>query len=176
MKYISPSSTGWQAIETAVAINNNGLIAGNGKINGQIRAFVTAAAAASAQLSPDSGLTGESLAVTITGQFTHFAQGTTTADFGAGITVRLTVNSATSATANLSIDPLATTGPRTVTLTTGTEVVSLTNGFLVTARPFLTLEFQILVCGRKPCRDDHRQFTHFRAGTTTVFGRITAHR
>jgi hypothetical protein len=60
--------------------------------------------------------------------------GSTTANFGAGITVAsLTVNSATAATAVLNIDPAATTGARTVTLTTGSEIDTLTNGFTVTA-------------------------------------------
>ena len=44
----------------------------------------------------------------LTGQSTHWVQGTTVASFGAGITVAsLTVNSATSATAVLNIDPAA---------------------------------------------------------------------
>ncbi len=60
----------------------------------------------------------------IAGQFTHFAQANTTADFGPGITVAsLTVNSATSATALLNIPLTAAIGPRTLTLTTGTEIV-----------------------------------------------------
>src|SRR5439155_21106412 len=61
----------------------------------------------------------------------------TTANFGAGITLAspLTINSATSATAVLNIDPVATTGSRNVTLTTSTEVATLLNGFTVTASP-----------------------------------------
>ena len=69
-------------------------------------------------------------------------QGTTTASFGAGITVAtLTVNSATTATASLNIDAAAAPGARNVTLTTGAEVVTLTNGFTVTAGsvPAITL-------------------------------------
>jgi hypothetical protein len=51
-----------------------------------------------------------------------------------GITVStLTFNSASSATAVLNIDPAAATGARNVTLTTGSEVVTLANGFAVTA-------------------------------------------
>src|SRR5207253_7946126 len=62
----------------------------------------------------------QNLNVNLTGQFTHFVQGTTTASFGAGITVAtLTVNSATTATAVLNIDPAAATGSRNVTMTTG---------------------------------------------------------
>ena len=69
----------------------------------------------------------------ITGQNTHFVQGTTVASFGAGITINsLTVNSATSATANLTVQNGAALGARTVTITTGAEVASLVNGFTVT--------------------------------------------
>src|SRR6266566_3596849 len=94
-------------------------------------------------VNPSTGHQGEqNLLVTITGQFTHFAEGATTANFGSGITVvSLTVSGATSATALLSIDPAATVGARTVILTTGAEVVSLINGFSVPAGQ-LTLSVQ----------------------------------
>ncbi|MBZ5634919.1 MAG: hypothetical protein LAO55_17495 [Acidobacteriia bacterium] len=84
-------------------------------------------------VAPNTGLRGQqSLSVNITGQFTHFVQGTSTADFGAGITVAsLTVNSATAATAVLNIGPTATVGPRRVTLTTATEMATLGNAFTV---------------------------------------------
>ena len=86
------------------------------------------------QVNPNTGSQGQqNESVTLTGQFTHWAQGTTTASFSAGITVAtLTINSATSATAVLNVDPAATAGPRNVTLTTGAEVVTLTNAFTVT--------------------------------------------
>src|SRR5439155_11002329 len=62
-----------------------------------------------ALVNPSMGQQGQQgLSVAITGQFTHFAQGTTQASFGAGITVAsLTVSSATSLTAVLSIDQAA---------------------------------------------------------------------
>src|SRR5205807_7549968 len=76
----------------------------------------------------------QNLSVNLTGQFTHFVQGTTTASFGAGITVvSLTVNSATTATTVVNIDVGTATGNRNVTLTTGPEVVTPTNGFTVAA-------------------------------------------
>ena len=86
-------------------------------------------------VNPNTGKQGQQAeSVSLTGQFTHWAQGTTTASFGIGITVaKLTVNSATTATAVLNINPGATTGARNVTVTTGTEVVTLTGGFTVTA-------------------------------------------
>ena len=84
-------------------------------------------------LSPNSGLQGQqNLSVAITGQNTHFLQGSTQVSFGAGITVNsLTVNSPTTATAILNIDSAAATGRRTVTLTTGSESVALATGFTV---------------------------------------------
>src|SRR5205814_4072931 len=56
-------------------------------------------------VNPGSGQQGQqNLNVNLTGQFTHFVQGTTTASFGAGITVvSLTVNSATTATTVVNI-------------------------------------------------------------------------
>jgi hypothetical protein len=87
-----------------------------------------------ASVTPNSGQVGHAIAsVAIVGQNTHFVQGTTVANFGAGITVNsLTVNSATSATANITVQPTAATGARTVTLTTGTEAAKLASGFTVT--------------------------------------------
>ena len=86
-------------------------------------------------VSPNSGQQGQlNLPVTIAGQFTNWVQGTTTAGFGTGITVAsLTVNSPSIATAELNIDPAAPAGARTVTMTTGSEVETLANGFTVTA-------------------------------------------
>ena len=86
-------------------------------------------------VSPNSGQQGQTnLIVALTGQFTHFAQGTSAATFALGITVNsLTVNSLTSATANLGIAGNAGLGVGNVTVTTGGEVVTLTNGFTVLA-------------------------------------------
>jgi Bacterial Ig-like domain (group 2)/Kelch motif/WD40-like Beta Propeller Repeat/Galactose oxidase, central domain len=78
----------------------------------------------------------QNLSVALTGQFTNWVQGTTTANFGAGISVSsLTVTSPTNATAVLNIDTAAVPGPRTVTLTTGSEIVTLTPGFTVSGAP-----------------------------------------
>lgn len=85
------------------------------------------------QVNPNSGHQAEqNLSVSLSGKFTHWTQGTTSADFGAGISViSLVVNSATSATAKLNIDPSASIGGRTVTVSTASETVSLTNGFTI---------------------------------------------
>src|SRR5208337_560187 len=92
----------------------------NSEVASAINAFmVTNGTAAIIQLNPNSGLQGQTLNVAITGQYTHFAQGVSTASFGAGITVNsLTVADATDATANITISPTATPGARTVTVTT----------------------------------------------------------
>ena len=81
--------------------------------------------------------------VTINGQLTYFTQGVTTASFGPGISVGggplgglgpVTVVSATVATAQTAIDAAAALGPRTVAVQTGSQAITLTNGFTVTIR------------------------------------------
>jgi len=86
-------------------------------------------------VAPNSGLQGQqNISVAITGQFTHFSQGTTTANFGTGVTVTsLTVNSATTATAIVNVAAGAALGATNVTMTSGLEVATLTNGFTVTS-------------------------------------------
>ncbi len=86
------------------------------------------------QVSPASAEQGQQgKTVTVTGQGTHWAQATTTASFGAGITVgTLTITSSTSATVSLNIDAAAALGTRSVMFTTGAEVQTLNNGFTVT--------------------------------------------
>jgi Glucodextranase, domain B len=122
---------------------------------------------------PSSGQQGQGLAVAVTGQATHFAQGTTTASFGAGITVaNLIITSATSATVVLNIDPATATGPRDVTLTTGMEVVTLTNGFTVTAGSpaLISLSPNTGQQGQQglAITSITGQFTHWVQGTTTA--------
>jgi RHS repeat-associated protein len=102
---------------------------------------VTAGTPVITTVNPNAGQQGQSnLSVNLTGQFTHWVQGTTAVSFSAGITVAtLTVNSATTATAVVNIDPAAAAGSRNVTAATGAEAVTLNNGFSVTAgTPVLT--------------------------------------
>ncbi|SPE29772.1 hypothetical protein SBA6_1160008 [Candidatus Sulfopaludibacter sp. SbA6] len=96
---------------------------------------VTAGTPVLLSASPNSGQQGQqNLSVALAGQLTNWIQGTTTASFGAGITVAsLTVTSPASATAVINIDPGAATGARTITLTTGANVDTLINGFTVTS-------------------------------------------
>jgi hypothetical protein len=98
---------------------------------------VAVGAATLASVNPNVGLLGaQSVSVVITGQNTHFVQGTTAASFGAGITVAsLAVSSATSATAVLNISATAALGARNVSMTTGAEVATLAGGF--TVAPFV---------------------------------------
>ena len=68
----------------------------------------------------ESGVRGTTVAVTLTG--TNFVVGATTVTVGgSGVTVtNVVVSSATSLTANVVIDPTASEGLRTVTVTTAT--------------------------------------------------------
>jgi 6-phosphogluconolactonase (cycloisomerase 2 family) len=76
-------------------------------------------------VSPVGGQQGQTLTLNIIGQFTHWGAATT-ATFGPGVTLvgNLQIADSQTASAQVSIDPLANVGPRTVTLTTGTEIVS----------------------------------------------------
>jgi RHS repeat-associated protein len=134
---------------------------------------VTNGTAVLAQVNPNTGQQGQqNLPVALTGQFTHFVQGTTTASFGAGITVvSLAVSSATSATALLNISAMAVAGARSVSLTTGGEVVALTNAFTVADRtPMLTRA--IPNTGQQGQQNVSvaltSQFTHFLQGTSVA--------
>jgi hypothetical protein len=86
-----------------------------------------------ASVSPASGARGENATVTITG--TNFSAGSTTVDFGAGVTVNsTTVTSPTQMTANLSIPAGTTLGARDVAVTNpppGGGTATLTGGYLV---------------------------------------------
>ena len=85
-------------------------------------------------VSPPTGTQGITLNVNLTGLYTHFVQGTSVASFGAGITVNtLTVSSSTTAVANITISQTATIASRNVSVTTGSEVASITGGFSVLA-------------------------------------------
>ncbi len=86
--------------------------------------------------SPATGGLGETINVTLTAANTHFVEGTTTVTAGAGITVgTVTVYSATSVTAQLTIASNATPNPVSLLVTTGTEEVVLPNGFTITSDP-----------------------------------------
>ena len=71
-----------------------------------------------ASISPNQGLRGTTVAVTLTG--TNFVVGATTVNVGGGMTAtNVVVGSTTSLTVNFVLDPVAAAGPRVVTVTTG---------------------------------------------------------
>ena len=83
-------------------------------------------------VTPVTTVQGQTLAVTVTGRFTHFAQGTTRLSAGAGVTItNVVVNSSTSLTAQVSIATNAAIGMQALTATTSTEVVTLSNAFTI---------------------------------------------
>jgi hypothetical protein len=126
-------------------------------------------------VSPSSARQGETLNVVVTGLHTHFVQGQTTASFGAGIAVNgpVTVTNATQATVNITVQPGAATGARTVTMTTGTEVTTLAGAFSVLAgQPVLSaLIPNVGLPNSTVAVSITGQFTHFVNGTTqATFG------
>ncbi len=130
------------ARDVSVTTGNELAVASNG--------FTVTAGPVIGLVAPNKGQPGLSnLNVSITGQFTHFAQGTTTASLGAGITVNSTsVTDPNHLTVNLSIAGNATPGLRTVTLVTGGEVATRPNGFLVRSLPVDTQVYAYVV-GRR---------------------------
>jgi hypothetical protein len=162
-------------IDSTAAIGNRTVTATTGaEVVNLSNAFtVTAGTPVITLVNPNSGPQGSvNMAVTVTGQYTNFAQGTTVVSFGSGITVsNVNVTGPTQLSAQLTIDSLAAIGNRTVTATTGAEVVTLLNGFSVSAgNPVITLvapasaqqgasSLSVAVTG---------QNTHWVQGTTTV--------
>ncbi len=95
-----------------------------------------------ASCTPNSGAQGVSnLDVACVGSLTNFVNMTSVGSVsGIGITiVSTTVSDATHATVRLSISGGATLSARNITITTGGEVVTLTNGFTVTSAPSPTI-------------------------------------
>ena len=85
-------------------------------------------------IQPNSSEVDKTLDVTVTGLHTVFTANQTTADFGPGINVsKVTVKSKTELAVTLAVAADAAAGPRTVTITTGNEVVTKTAGFTVYA-------------------------------------------
>ena len=121
-------------------------------------------------LSPSAGNQGATLSVAVTGLYTHFGSTSVGSFSGTGITVNSTsVTDATDAILNITIAASASLGPRNVTITTGSEVASITGQFTVqpgiaaiTTNPTTAMQgqsFTLMVNGT---------FTHFVQGTTTV--------
>jgi hypothetical protein len=83
---------------------------------------------------PGNGQAGQTVTVTITGQFTNFQQGFTSVSFGGGLPAPslVTVDSLTEVKATLSIPSNATVGTFDTTVTTNGTSVTLPNSFSVT--------------------------------------------
>ena len=94
-------------------------------------------AAALFTISPTSGNQGATLNISVSGLNTNFVNATSVATFsGTGITVNsTTVSNALTAVVNITLAGGATLGARNMTMTTGSEVVTLTNGFTVAGAP-----------------------------------------
>ena len=93
-------------------------------------------------VSPARALAGQTMSVLLVGQYTNFVQGVTQANFGAGISVGgaaegasgpVTVTTATTLTAQISLDPASVQGARTVAIATGAQQAVLANAFTVEA-------------------------------------------
>ena len=141
------------AIPTPYLVSVSGTATGGGTFSSANKATLTINPAASIfTLTPNTGQTGQTLSVTITGAFTTFLQGATLASFGAGISVGnaaegaagpVTVTSATTAIAQLRINAAAAPGLRTVVASTGVQQASfagftVTSGGTVTPLPTIT--------------------------------------
>ncbi len=86
------------------------------------------------QINPNIGNPGQTLNVTVYGQYTNWVNGTTTASFGPNITVNtVTVNNPSNLTANITIGAAAPLGPADVTTTTNSEVETVSGGFTIQA-------------------------------------------
>lgn len=84
-------------------------------------------------VTPSVGAPGQTLMVTVAGENTNFVDGESAGAFGgAGVTVNATsVNSATSAQLDITIDASATPGFRDIVIVTGSEEAALLDGFEV---------------------------------------------
>jgi methionine-rich copper-binding protein CopC len=104
----------------------------NVQLNGAFS--VTAGSPVITQINPNYGNPGQTLSVTIDGQYTNWVNGTTSANFGSSITVNtVTVSNATTLVANITIASGASLGPVDVMTTTGGEVENVPGGFTVQA-------------------------------------------
>jgi hypothetical protein len=82
--------------------------------------------------SPASASAGKTVTATIIGQNTNFVTGVTQVNAGAGIAVSgISVVNGTTLTVQFTVAAGATPGPRSITVTTGSEEATLPNGFQV---------------------------------------------
>ena len=101
-------------------------------MRGTFNQLLPAATPVLTAVNPVSAALGQTVTVTLTGANTNFAQGTSAVSAGAGVTVgAVTVTSATSLTVQLTVAAGASTGPRTLLVTSGSEEAVLPNGLSV---------------------------------------------
>ena len=96
---------------------------------------VTPSVAAIINVSPSNGPQNKAVTITVTGQNTHWVQGTTNAWFspcGSIVVNRVTINSPTSADLDVTIPANACLGANAFQLATGGEVVSAAFGVFAT--------------------------------------------
>jgi hypothetical protein len=87
-------------------------------------------------ITPNATQQGQVFTVTVTGANSHFAQGSTGVDFGSGTGAdNVTVNGPLSLTARVTVNASAIVGTRTLTVTTGTEVLVLDSALSVLEGP-----------------------------------------
>jgi hypothetical protein len=85
-----------------------------------------------AWISSGSASPGTTVTVTVVGQSTNFANGLTQVSAGAGVAVsNIAIANGTTLTAQFTVAAGANLGPRSITVTTGTEEATLPNGFQV---------------------------------------------
>jgi hypothetical protein len=121
------------AVIPGITEDFDGLIRGPFPSVGAFEANGTPPAPIIAFVNPGQGNQSTTLNVVVTAMFAHFEQGTSVCSFsGTGITVNsTTVANVDTATCNITIAVDATLSARTVTVTTGAEMASKTNGFQV---------------------------------------------
>jgi hypothetical protein len=146
--------------------------------------FNVYAATPTLTVSPNTGMPGQNVTVTFTGQFTHFncdptlGQVTQPTINGNGVSFAanpnnpntpLTCSSPELATATLVISPTAAASTHTITLTTGNEIVTTTFSVVTTPAALLSITpyhspspvtgLAVHIVG---------QYTHFQQGVTTL--------
>ena len=126
---LTPSPAGWQQIYVNTGAEQ--LLAGF-LVESPAQPSLVSVCVTGSDPCLSSAQQGASVDVTITGNLTHWVQGTTEAILGAGVSVsNLTITSLTTATATIAVLPTAPVGGNSVIMFTGTEIVSGT-GFSVT--------------------------------------------
>lgn len=144
--FVLPSGSGLQPTSGTAPLPAQVVVEVSGEGASSPVAFTINPPPSLASVSPGNALRGATnVNVVLTGVFTAFRPGLTTASFGPGITVNsLVVMSTTQATANISIAQNATVGQRAVSVSTGAQFLTLASAFEIQAvTPTLTLSLTL---------------------------------